>query len=52
MKTDFYYSTDFNGINCAELCHTCLHLRPATCWMIFIACTTAWKTATISSILN
>ena len=26
MKTDFYYSTDFNGINCAELGHTCLHL--------------------------
>lgn len=26
MKTDFYYSTDFNGINGAELGHTCLHL--------------------------
>lgn len=26
MKTDFYYSTEFNGINDTDLAHTCIHL--------------------------
>ena len=26
MKTDFQYSTDFNGMNARELSHTCMHL--------------------------
>ena len=26
MKADFYYSTDFYGMNSAELGHTCMHL--------------------------
>ena len=26
MKADFYYSTDFQGMNARELSHTCMHL--------------------------
>ena len=26
MKTDFFYSTDFYGINARELSHTCMHM--------------------------